>query len=420
MIKLLVMDVDGTLTDGGVYYDDKGNEFKKFSIKDGAGIVRLHNAGISTMILTGRNSECVKRRFTELKVDYIVQGIAQKAEYLEKFMQEHSLKRSEVAYIGDDINDLECMELVENTACPCDAVEEVKEKVQYICQKAGGQGAVREYADKLLKEKEEDKIKNSEMSLLEDEDGAWYTQNRLRAHAGGGIDGFAYTNSYEALINTYNRGIKVIEFDATITSDDKAVISHNFMPDVTKGLSCEVPTYDEFMQCKICDRFTPMSLEQLMEFMEQHDDLYVVLDHPAKGSIQLARIIIALLKILEEKKISKKILDQFIIQVFSVEEYEWMRSVRLFKNIEFYFSASRDIEGTLEYVVKNKVHTVSINKVRLNKEIVGKFNRWGVRVFSPSINEENEVKEAFEMGLWGVTSDFLDQRKLQEIIVKEQ
>ena len=146
------MDVDGTLTDGGVYYDDKGNEFKKFSIKDGAGIVRLHNAGISTMILTGRSSECVKRRFTELKVNHIVQGIAQKAEYLEKFMQEHSLKRSEVAYIGDDINDLECMEFVENTACPSDAIEEVKEKVQYICQKAGGQGAVREYIEKLLKE----------------------------------------------------------------------------------------------------------------------------------------------------------------------------------------------------------------------------------------------------------------------------
>lgn len=152
MVKLLVMDVDGTLTDGGIYYDNSGNEFKKFSVKDGAGIVRLHDAGILTMVLTGRSSECVERRCAELKVDYVIQGIAKKAAYLGKFMQEHSLKPSEVAYIGDDINDLECMEQVEHTACPGDAVEEVKEKVCYICKKAGGQGAVREYAEKLLKE----------------------------------------------------------------------------------------------------------------------------------------------------------------------------------------------------------------------------------------------------------------------------
>lgn len=152
MIKLLVMDVDGTLTDGGLYYDNQGNEFKKFNVKDGAGIRQISEAGVQTMILTGRSSQCVERRANELKIDYLVQGVADKATYLQAFMNEQNLHPEEVAYIGDDSNDLSCMELAGNTACPSDAIEQVKRKVHRICSCKGGMGAVREFTDYILEE----------------------------------------------------------------------------------------------------------------------------------------------------------------------------------------------------------------------------------------------------------------------------
>lgn len=151
MVRLLIMDVDGTLTDGSMYYDDCGHEMKKFNVKDGAGIKMLQKKGIQTMILTGRKSQCVAKRAEELKIDHILQGIDDKAKYLQEFVNQKGWSMQEAAYIGDDINDLECMRLVGHTAAPADAVEAVLEMVDYICAKKGGQGAVREYAEYLIR-----------------------------------------------------------------------------------------------------------------------------------------------------------------------------------------------------------------------------------------------------------------------------
>ena len=146
-IKLIVLDVDGTLTDGGVYIDSNGVETKKFNIKDGAGIVLAEKAGIEFMILTGRKSYCVEKRAEELKIKYVFQGIMDKLKYLNNFLQEHNLSPEQVAYMGDDVNDLECMQYVGFTACPADAVKKVCEYVDFVSQFNGGCGAVREICD---------------------------------------------------------------------------------------------------------------------------------------------------------------------------------------------------------------------------------------------------------------------------------
>lgn len=150
-IKLVVLDVDGTLTDGGVYIDSNGVETKKFNIKDGAGIVLAEKAGIEFMILTGRKSYCVEKRAEELKIKYVIQGIMDKFAYLKNFLQEHNLSPDQVAYMGDDVNDLECMQYVGFTACPADAVTKIRETVDCVSQFKGGCGAVRELCDFLLK-----------------------------------------------------------------------------------------------------------------------------------------------------------------------------------------------------------------------------------------------------------------------------
>ena len=111
MIRLLVLDVDGTMTDGGVYYDATGNELKKFAIKDGAGLVLAHAAGIEVMILTGRECEAVRRRAADLHVEHLYQNVSDKAAFLRAFLAQHSLRREETAYCGDDLNDLAAMAL---------------------------------------------------------------------------------------------------------------------------------------------------------------------------------------------------------------------------------------------------------------------------------------------------------------------
>lgn len=144
MIELLVLDVDGTMTDGGVYYDATGNELKKFAIKDGAGIVAARAAGVRVMICTGRECEAVRRRAADLNIDYVYQNVKDKAAFLREFMAQQGLSREQVAYCGDDWNDLAAMALCGFVACPADAAEAVAARADFVGTKKGGEGAVRE------------------------------------------------------------------------------------------------------------------------------------------------------------------------------------------------------------------------------------------------------------------------------------
>lgn len=149
-IQLIIIDVDGTLTDGGIYYDNEGHEFKKFNAKDGLGIVQTQQAGIDFMILTGRSSAIVERRAIELKVKYLFQSIKDKAEFLHKFLNERNIPKQAVAYVGDDLNDYEAMKLAGIKVCPADATSEIKEISDIILTRNGGCGAVREFTDMVL------------------------------------------------------------------------------------------------------------------------------------------------------------------------------------------------------------------------------------------------------------------------------
>ena len=149
-IKLFVMDVDGTLTDGKIYMGVNGEVMKVFNVKDGYAIAHLlPKMGILPVIITGRKSEIVSRRAAELGITELHQGVSDKLGKLKEVAASYHIVPGEIAYIGDDVNDLECIEYCGATACPADAVEEVKNKVGYICQCIGGEGAVEEYIKKV-------------------------------------------------------------------------------------------------------------------------------------------------------------------------------------------------------------------------------------------------------------------------------
>lgn len=154
-IKYLIIDVDGTLTDAGIYYDEHGNELKKFCTKDAAGFFAAHQVGIHIMILTGRECAATTRRMKEMKVEYLIQNCKDKVNYIQDFMKENHINREEVGYLGDDLNDLPGMSLCGFVGCPADACAEVKEKADYVSDIKGGYGAVRDIISYLLKERGE-------------------------------------------------------------------------------------------------------------------------------------------------------------------------------------------------------------------------------------------------------------------------
>lgn len=151
-IRYLVIDVDGTMTDAGIYYDEHGNELKKFCTKDAAGFFAAHQAGIKIMVLTGRKCEATTRRMTELKADYLYQNVKDKSGFLKQFMAENELDKDEIGYIGDDLNDLLPMKLAGFVGCPADSCPEVIEIANYVSSLNGGHGAVRDVIEHLLRE----------------------------------------------------------------------------------------------------------------------------------------------------------------------------------------------------------------------------------------------------------------------------
>ena len=153
-IKLLVMDVDGTLTDGHIYIGAQGELMKAFDVKDGYAIAHLlPAAGIVPVIITGRQSAIVEERARELSIPELHQGVGDKLACLKAVVEKYRAEPGEIAYIGDDLNDLSCIRFCGLSGCPADAVAEVLAAVDHVCTRKGGNGAVREFITWLLAQK---------------------------------------------------------------------------------------------------------------------------------------------------------------------------------------------------------------------------------------------------------------------------
>ncbi len=150
-IELLVLDVDGVLTDGSIIIDNHGVESKHFHVRDGAAIAIWNKTGKRTAILSGRSARCVDLRGGELGIKPVVQGASDKGEALRAMILELDLEPSQVGFMGDDLADLPAMELAGFSACPADAAAEVRGFADLVTDARGGRGAVREVVETLLK-----------------------------------------------------------------------------------------------------------------------------------------------------------------------------------------------------------------------------------------------------------------------------
>ena len=152
-ITLLLMDCDGVLTDGRLYFSARGEEMKVFDVRDGQGIVSWHRAGFKSGIISGRGaSEIIQRRADELGISFVRTNVADKTEVFEEIISSLEIDASNVAYIGDDIGDIPIMKRVGFSIAVADAVDEVKDIADFLTDSKGGRGAVREVIDVLLAE----------------------------------------------------------------------------------------------------------------------------------------------------------------------------------------------------------------------------------------------------------------------------
>ncbi len=152
-VKLLLMDCDGVLTDGRLYFSANGEELKVFNVKDGQGIALWHKAGFKSGIISGRESSMVRRRAEELGINHIKQGSRDKIVCFQEILKEEGLSSEEVAFIGDDSGDIDLLSIVGFPVAVSDAVSELFPFALYITDRNGGFGAVRELIDVLLKAK---------------------------------------------------------------------------------------------------------------------------------------------------------------------------------------------------------------------------------------------------------------------------
>ena len=152
-IKIIISDVDGVLTDGGMYYNDKGEYMKKFNTRDSMGMELLLQNGIKTIFMTRENSQIVKERVKKIQIVDLYSNVQEKEKMIPEISKKYNVTEDEIAYIGDDINDLEIMKIVGFSASPNDGTNIVKKIVDYTCEKVGGNGAFREVAELIISKK---------------------------------------------------------------------------------------------------------------------------------------------------------------------------------------------------------------------------------------------------------------------------
>lgn len=150
--KLIITDIDGVWTDGSMYYDQTGNELKRFNTYDSAGVLFAHLLDIPVAILTGEDTEIVARRAQKIKVDYLFQGVKNKVKVVETLLETLQITFDDCAFIGDDINDVALLQKVGFSGCPVNAPEYIKNKVDYITKTKGGDGAFRDFVEYILQQ----------------------------------------------------------------------------------------------------------------------------------------------------------------------------------------------------------------------------------------------------------------------------
>jgi glycerophosphoryl diester phosphodiesterase len=243
---------------------------------------------------------------------------------------------------------------------------------------------------------------------------AWIKDNKLVAHAFGGINGDTYTNSLDAFLSSYNNGFRGFECDLILTTDGVLVAKHDWLPslstDSSKTTSTDVQehplSYNEFMSQKILDKYIPLSFEDIAKLMHKYKDMYIITDTKSSNKEDVIRAFKAIYDAAE--KVDKSILGRIIPQIYNQDMLGMVKSVYDFKDIIYTLYQSNDSdEEVLDFAVKNRITAVTMPLTRCSKDFSEKLKKIDIPIYTHTVNSLNQVKEYEQKGIYGFYTDFL-------------
>ncbi len=227
----------------------------------------------------------------------------------------------------------------------------------------------------------------------------WYDENKVVIHALGIVDGFTYTNSKEALENNYLEGNKVFECDMILTSDQELVACHDWNTGMQKGVSEEnIPTKEEFMQKNIYDKYSPMSIDEIIEFVAEDQDVYIITDTKYAESEYYEQQFEKMINSAVEHK-CEDVLDRFVIQIYHPYMYGDIEKIHHFDNYiytlyqEGYRGNIQEFEEYAKFCVLNGIDVITMNEEYYSDELLEICNRYGLQLFVHTVNDEVKQKE---------------------------
>ena len=228
------------------------------------------------------------------------------------------------------------------------------------------------------------------------------TNDKLIAHAMGGIDGLSYTNSLEAFTRNYNAGYRVFEVDLIFTSDDKLVAKHDWS---VAGRNAPL-TYAEFMNSKINGRYTPLSFEDVVLLLHKFKDIYIITDTKETDRTNVEKAFRAIYN--ASAKIDSSVLDRVIPQIYNQGMYDWIKAVYNFKDIIYTLYQSSDSdEQVLDFVSANNISKITMSTSRFNEDFTAKLAKLNVITYVHTVNSTDDTELYIGQGAYGFYSDFI-------------
>jgi len=249
---------------------------------------------------------------------------------------------------------------------------------------------------------------------IEKNDQAWFSKYNIIAHSGGGIDGFVKTNSKEAWLNEYNNGTRIFDADLSFTSDDVIVLRHEWSDDLGQNNISEdrIPDYSEFMQTLIFNKYHPISIFDLIDFMNDHTDVYVACDF--KDGIEILEKLISTFK----ENHCTGLFDRIIVSLYDYEDYFKAKELYDFKNyaIRQYEDFPHNYYELCAFCLKERIPICMVtNNYIKEKDRFRILTKRGITVFVATVNDLKKYKRYKAKGISGIVSDWLTQNQLNEI-----
>lgn len=250
-----------------------------------------------------------------------------------------------------------------------------------------------------------------------------WTENRLVAHALGGINGATNTNTLEAMKESYKNNFKLFEVDLLPTSDGSLVASHSFYEllaskygsPIPGQYSTQVPTLSEFLAFSVKGMYKSMDLTQLIYIMSANPDIYMITDTKITDSLQAQSQFKEIVKTARE--IDESVLDRIIPQIYNEQMYDVVMNEYPFKSIVYTLYATNSTnQQALQFVTSKSMKVVVIPPERLNEEDMKLFNSYGIKVYTHTINDQQEMKKYMDMGVYGFYTDFISPSQFETIL----